>query len=444
VTGDAGGASSVPRAPRDRRGPLAHGTFRWLLAARTTGVLGNAVAPIALAFAVLDLTGSAADLGLVVAARSIANVAVLLFGGVIADRLRRDVVLVGTSLAAAGTQAVVATLVITGSATIPLLVVLSVLNGAVAAVSLPAAAALVPETVPDGLLRPANALLRLGLNGGSVVGASAGAGIVAVVGPGWGLVIDAAGFALAGVLYSRLRLPVRPGTPSTGAADAGAGTGTGSGSGPSVLADLREGWQEFTRRSWVWIVVAQFAVLNAAFVGATTVLGPVVADGTFGRAAWGLVVAAQTVGLGLGAVVALRWRPRHGLAVGVGLMAVTAMPVATLGLAPAVPTLVVAFLLGGVALEIFAISWDQSLQSNVPRASLARVYSYDMVGSFVAVPLGEVFAGPAAHHFGTRPTLLVCAAIIVTATLAAVATPGVRRLTTEVTTGATTDRAIGP
>jgi MFS family permease len=413
-------------------------------------VLGNAVAPIALAFAVLDLTGSAADLGLVVAARSIANVAVLLFGGVIADRLRRDVVLVGTSLAAAGTQAVVATLVITGSATIPLLVVLGVLNGAVAAVSLPAAAALVPETVPDGLLRPANALLRLGLNGGSVVGASAGAGIVAVVGPGWGLVIDAAGFAVAGVLYSRLRLPVRPGTPSTGEAGAGtgsgtgSGTGTGTGSGSSVLVDLREGWQEFTRRSWVWIVVAQFAVLNAAFVGATTVLGPVVADGTFGRAAWGLVVAAQTVGLGLGAVVALRWRPRHGLAVGVGLMAVTAMPVATLGLAPAVPTLVVAFLLGGVALEFFAISWDQSLQGNVPRASLARVYSYDMVGSFVAVPLGEVFAGPAAHHFGTRPTLLVCAAIIVTATLAAVATPGVRRLTTEVTTGATTDRAIGP
>ena len=437
MTRDAGGASSVPRAPRDRRGPLAHGTFRWLLAARTTGVLGNAVAPIALAFAVLDLTGSAADLGLVVAARSIANVAVLLFGGVIADRLRRDVVLVGTSLAAAGTQAVVATLVITGSATIPLLVVLSVLNGAVAAVSLPAAAALVPETVPAALLRPANALLRLGLNGGSVVGASAGAGIVAVVGPGWGLVIDAAGFALAGVLYSRLRLPVRPGTPSPDDDE-------GPGSGSSVIADLREGWQEFTRRSWVWTVVAQFAVLNAAFVGATTVLGPVVADGSFGRAAWGLVVAAQTVGLGVGAVIAMRWRPRHGLAVGVGLMAVTAVPVATLGLAPVVPALVVAFLLGGVALEIFAISWDQSLQSNVPRASLARVYSYDMVGSFVAVPLGEVFAGPAAHHFGTRPTLLVCAAIIVTATLAAVATPGVRRLTTEVTTGATTDRATAP
>nr|WP_167261240.1 MFS transporter [Frigoribacterium endophyticum] len=400
-----------------RGGPLAHRAFRWLLAARTTSVLGNAVAPIALAFAVLDLTGSAADLGLVVAARSVANVAVLLLGGVVADRLPRDVVLVGTSVAAALTQAGVAALVVSGSATVPSLVVLSVLNGAVAAVSLPASAALVPETVPAELLRPANALLRLGLTGGSVVGASAGAGVVAVVGPGWGLAVDAAGFALAGVLFAGMRLPRAAGRPRPGGRPA------------SVLADLREGWSEFTRRSWVWIVVAQFAVLNAAFVGATTVLGPVVADGSFGRAAWGLVVAAQTVGLAVGAVVALRWRPRHGLAVGVGLMAVTAVPVATLGAAPALPALVVAFLLGGVALEVFAITWDQSLQTRVPREALARVYSYDMVGSFVAIPVGEVLVGPAAHLFGTRATLLVCAGVVVTATAAALSTRSVRQLT---------------
>ena len=409
------GAGVAPAATDGTsRGPLAHRTFRWLLAARTTSVLGNAVAPIALAFAVLDLTGSAADLGLVVAARSIANVAVLLLGGVLADRLPRDVVLVGASLAAAATQAVVAALVVTGTATIPLLVVMGVLNGAVAAISLPAAAALVPETVPPALLRPANALLRLGLNGGSVVGASAGAGIVALVGPGWGLAVDAAGFALAGLLFSRLRLP-RSARPAAGPT-------------ASVLADLREGWQEFTRRSWVWVVVAQFAVLNAAFVGATTVLGPVVADASFGRAAWGLVVAAQTVGLVLGAVLALRWRPRRGLALGVAAMAVTAVPIVALGLAPALPVLVAAFLLGGVALEVFAIAWDQSLQGHVPRAALSRVYSYDMVGSFVAIPLGEVLVGPAAHLVGTRPTLLACAAVVVAATAAALSAPSVRRL----------------
>lgn len=399
-----------------RFGPLRCAPFRWLLAARTTSILGNAVAPIALAFAVLDLTGSAADLGLVVASRSVANVAVLLFGGVIADRLPRDVVLVGTSFAAAVTQGAVAVLVITGSASILSLVVLSVLNGAVAAVSLPAAGALVPDTVPETQLRPANALLRLGLNGGSILGASAGAGLVAVVGPGWGLAVDAAGFAVAGVLFGRMRLP-------RGAADAGRTERT------SVVADLREGWREFVGRRWVWIVVLQFAVLNAAFVGATAVLGPVVADASFGRAAWGLVVAALSVGLAVGAVVALRWHPRHALGIGVALMVVAAVPVLTLALRPSVPALIVSFAVAGAAIEVFSIAWDQSLQTNVPRDVLARVYSYDAVGSVVAVPFGEALVGPLAHTVGTTPTLLGCAVLIVVATVAAAVTPSVRRVT---------------
>ncbi|MFB2584515.1 MFS transporter [Herbiconiux liukaitaii] len=414
----------TPSESTAAQNPLRFAAFRWLLAARTTSILGNAVAPIALAFAVLDLTGSVTDLGLVVAARSIANVAVLLLGGVIADRLPRHLVLVGASLAAAATQGAVAALVLTGSATIPLLVLLSVLNGAVAAVGLPAAAALVPDTVPEALLRPANALLRLGLNASGIVGAAAGAALVSVVGPGWGLAIDAAGFALAAALYAMVRLPPRRPNP-----DDAAPRKT-----PSVLHDLREGWREFSSRRWVWVVVAQFGVLNAAFVGATTVLGPVVADASFGRGGWGLVVAAQTVGLAIGALIALRWRPRRALGIGVGLMAVTAVPVATLGIAPTLPALIAAFALGGIALEIFAIAWDQSLQTHIPRQALSRVYSYDMVGSFVAIPLGEVLVGPISQAVGTTPTLLTCAALIVLASLAALSVRSVRTLPVPVPT----------
>ncbi|WP_431796118.1 MFS transporter [Microbacterium enclense] len=394
------------------RGPLSHPAFRWLLAARTTSIVGNAVAPIALAFAVLDLTGSAADLGLVVAARSITNVAVLLFGGVLADRLPRNLLLVGTSLAAALTQGGVAALVITGSASVPALVVLSILNGGVAGVSLPASAALVPDTVPPEQLRSANALLRLGLNGGTILGASAGGILIASVGPGWGLAVDAAAFAAAALFFSRLRLPERPATP-----------------GVSMLSDLREGWREFTSRSWVWIVVLQFAVLNAAFTGAVAVLGPVVADETVGRSAWGFVIGAQTLGFALGAAVALRWRPRRALGIGVAVMAFAAVPVATLAAAPVVPVLVVGSAVGGFAIEIFAIAWDQSLQSHIPRDALSRVYSYDMVGSFIAVPLGEAVVGPVAHAVGTTPVLWTCAALIVLATLVAASTRSVWRVT---------------
>lgn len=406
-----------PRRTRPERvripGPFASAPFRWLLTARTMATFGNAAAPIALAFAVLDLTGSAVDLGLVVASRSIANVAVLLFGGVIADRLPKPLLLVGTSLAAAVTQAAVAALVLSGSATIPLLVLLSILNGAVAAVSFPASAAVVPQTVPVAQLRPANALLRLSLNGGAIVGASLGAVLISVVGPGWGLALNAATFALAGCLFAFLRTPtVVP------AAAAG-----------NVLRELREGWREFSSRTWVWVVVAQFALVNAAFVGAIAVLGPLVADAGFGRASWGLIIAAETVGLALGGLLALRWRPRHALGIGVGLVAVTALPVLGLALVPLVPLLVAAFLLGGLAIEQFGVAWDQSLQQNIPPAVLARVYSYDAVGSFIAIPVGEILVGPLAHAFGTTPVLLGCAAVIVLASLAALSSGSVRRLT---------------
>ncbi|KTS01939.1 membrane protein, partial [Microbacterium testaceum] len=149
--------------------------------------------------------------------------------------------------------------------------------------------------------------------------------------------------------------------------------------------------------------VLQFAVLNAAFTGGTTVLGPLVADETFGRGGWGLVIAAQTGGFALGALLALRWRPRRALGIGVAAMASAALPVATLALAPTLPALIAAFALGGFAIELFAIAWDQSLQAHVPREALSRVYSYDMVGSFIAVPLGEIVVGPLAHAAGTVP-----------------------------------------
>ncbi|WP_246002171.1 MFS transporter [Allorhizocola rhizosphaerae] len=251
--------------------PLAHAPFRYLAMGRFVTMLGNAVAPIALAFAVLDMTGSVRDLGVVVGARSLTNVLFLLIGGVVADRLPRQLVMVGSAVVAALSQAAVAALVLTGTATIPWLIMLSAVNGIAAAFAFPAASALMPQTVPAELIQPANAINRLGINAAMIAGAAAGGALVAVVGPGWGLMLDAATFAVAAALFALVRVS-RVAAATTRASS-------------NPLRELRDGWREFTSHTWLWTVVLGFTLLNFAHAGAIGVLGPVIADGTIGRQA---------------------------------------------------------------------------------------------------------------------------------------------------------------
>jgi len=391
--------------------PLHHRDFRLLFTGRTVGYLGNAAAPIALAYAVLDLTGSFAELGLVVVARSVANVVLLLAGGVLADRWPRALVLTGSQMMAAGTQGAVAALVLTGTATVPLLAGLGVLNGAAAAIAFPATASLVPHTVPAHLLRQANALSRLGLNAALVGGAAVGGALVALVGPGWGLALDATCFAVAALCFSRITAALVARTIRT-----------------SPWRDLREGWVEFVARRWVWVVVAQFCVVNAAWVGGTAVLGPAVANTTIGRLGWGFSSAALGAGLAIGALIAMRRQPDRALGFGVLLCLTLTAPLLVLARGPSLVVLLPVMFVAGVALEQFGVAWDVSLQENVPPERLARVYSYDALGSYLAIPLGEVAVGPIAERVGIGPTLVGCAALIAAATLTALVSNDVRQL----------------
>jgi MFS family permease len=380
-------------------------------------MLGNGVAPIALAFAVLAITGSVTLLGLVVAVRTLFNVVFLLFGGVVADRLPRSLVLVGSSALSAISQGLVATLVLTHEATVPRLLVLSALNGTFAAFALPASSALLPQTVPASERLSANALNRMAANAAMIGGAAVGGVVVGAFGPGWGLAIDAAAFATAGLLFAFVRV-VAPAGSSAAEPDAK----------PSMLRELREGWQEFVLRRWVWVIVLGFGFLNAAFSGAIQVLGPSVAKSSFGSGGWGVVLSCETLGMVLGGVIGLRFRPRRLLFVGTSCMvAATLLPTAlALGLPLAV--LCGCNLLAGVCIEQFGIAWETSLQQEIPEDRLARVYSYDALGSFAVIPVAQATVGPLSAALGVRATLLVAAAVILLCTVGMVAVPEVRAL----------------
>lgn len=394
--------------------PLRHVPFRWLIAGRTVNALGNTFAPIALAFAVIDLTGSATDLGLVVGTRMLVNVLFLLFGGVLADRLPKHLLMVGSSLAAAATQGVVAALVLTDTATIPLLIGLAGLNGMVGALAQPASAAILPLTVPADVRQQANALSRLSVNGAAIIGAPVAGIVVAAAGPGIGILADAVTFAVSALCFVPLRVLAPP--------------GTGAPSGANVLSDLRTGWSEFRSRTWLWVVVAGFCVLNAAWTGAMLVLGPLVADDTIGRRAWGFVLAAETAGMIVGALIALRLRIRRLLFFGVCCCVPFGLPVLFLGIYPQLWALVLGALVAGLLMEQFGVAWETTMQEHVPADKLARVYSYDMVGSFVAIPVGEILIGPISQVAGVRAALVGAAVLVALASVAMLSSRAVRTL----------------
>ncbi len=391
--------------------PLRYAPFRYLAAGRIVTMLGSAIAPIALAFAVLDLTGSVTALGLVVGTRSLMNVLFLLFGGVVADRLPRQFVVVGSSTVAGLSQGTAALLVLLHGASVPLLAALAGINGIASSFGFPATSALVAQTVPGEIRKQANTLNRLGVNSAMIAGAGVGGVLVAAFGSGWGLMVDALSFLASAGCFALVRVPAGPPREPSG-----------------TLAELRAGWREFIGRTWVWVVVLAFCFINAAITGGTFVLGPSVADHTIGRQVWGVVLAANTAGMVAGAFVALRLRARRLLLVGMVCMAGEALVLVPLAVAPYAWLLIAGAFVAGVGVEQFGIAWETSVQEHVPPKYLARVYSYDALGSFIAIPAGEMAAGPLAGLVGTRTALLGAAGIIVVSVGATLLSRDVRTL----------------
>jgi predicted MFS family arabinose efflux permease len=396
-----------------RTGPLAERDFRLLFAATTVTTVGDKVAFIALAFAILELPGtSATDLGLVLAARQAVEALVLLGGGVLSDRLPRHLVLVGASLVQAGAQAMTATLVLTGDATVALLIALQALYGVGSGMIIPAEVGLVPQTVSGERLQQANAALGLSRNLVSVLGPALGGALVVAGSPGLALAGDALSFLLCAALLAQLRVPRRTDGPER----------------EGFLIELREGWREFVSRSWLWTTVLLFGIGN--FVGMSwVVLGPAIAEQELGGAgAWATVLTASGVGAIVGGLVAMRLRPSRPLLAAVVAPAPLVLQMAALALYAPVPVIAGASLIAGAGLAVHLTMWFTVFQREVPEHAQSRVSSYDAMGSLVLVPLGAAIAGPVAAHIGASATLWAAVATQVTCLTIMLCLPSVRAI----------------
>ena len=394
-----------------RLGPLGERPFFLLFTGRTVSMLGTTLAPVALAFAIVDLSGSPSDLGLVLAASFVPQIVFLLVGGVWADRLPRHVVMVGADLVGAAAQATLAVLVLTGRAEVWHVVVVAAVRGVSAAFFMPAATGVVPQTVKPEHLQQANALLGMSRNATGIGGAATGGLLVAALGPGWALAADAATYVLGACFLAFLRLPPMPVLRRR------------------FVDELVEGWAEVRSRTWLWVIVVQFTFINAFSWSAFYVLGPFVAsDALGGAAAWGLILTAEAVGMLIGGFIALRLRPERPLLVGNLAILLIALPLATLALTADMALIAAAALVAGVGVEFFEVVWATTLQQRIPEGRLSRVSSYDWLGSFALVPVGTMLVGPLALTIGIAHTLWAAAGVVVVAATAALAVREVRRV----------------
>jgi MFS family permease len=396
-----------------RRFPvLAIRDFRLLLADRLLAPAAFAFSLVGVSFAVLNATGSTADLSYVLAAQIAPSLIFALVGGVVADRVAPQRVIVAANVMIALGEGTFGILVLTTHPRVWQMILLEMVTGSGMAIFYPASQALLPRLVPEGLLQEAFATSRLAMNAAQMAGAAVAGIFVAAAGPGWALAT--CGIGMLGSVP--LLLAIRSG-------------GNERLPGSNMLREIRDGWSEFRSHTWLWVIVAQYGVILAAWYGSFEVLGPVVARAHLGGpAAWGAITAAESVGLIAGGLASLRFSPRRPMRFVVLMGAAIAISPLSLGMLWPLPVVCLASFFLGITLEITMVQWTVVMARNIPRAKLARVSSYDALGSVVAMPVGAVVAGPVAAAIGVSATDYGAVAVIVVVSALALISREVRSM----------------
>ncbi|MEU4691125.1 MFS transporter [Actinoplanes sp. NPDC023714] len=385
--------------------------FRLLATGQALSWLGNGFQTVALAVAVVTTGGGAGDLGLVMASSVVTLLIGTLFGGVWADRLQPQRVMVASDLVRFLATAGIAAMFATGGYHLALLCSLTVVSAAAGSFFSPAMTALKPLLVPVERRQSANATLSMLQTACGIAGPTLGGITVAAAGSAAGFAANAFSFLLSLVAAAMISVRAERGPRSP------------------MLAELAAGWKEIRTRDWLMGGLFGATVYHIAN-GMILVLVQVIAVERLGGAhAVGLIYAAEGLGGFLGAALGMRFRPRRLLRA--GWLALMLMPL--WALAYVWPGVLWAVLAGAVAgyagLLFYDVAWETAIQDNVPQRILGRVASWDYVTSFLAMPIGNALAGPLSAHFGTDRVMTCCAAVLFLATASQLLIPGTRRLT---------------
>lgn len=391
--------------------------FRALFFSRVVSNVGNGMAPVALAFGVLDMpNGNAGSLSIVTGAHMVPLVLFMLVGGAVADRFGRARLVGSCDIIGSVFVSISALSFITHHPSIPLLAFNGFVFGILNAIWYPAFTGLTPQVVPKDKLQSANAVIGVGANLAITIGSAVAGIVVASVGAGWAIMVDAASFFIAGCLVFSLRHLDRQPREQDG-------------TNRSLIAEMKEGWTEFSSRSWIVICVVSFAFFHPAFEGFLAVIAPVQVKETMGGSRdMGFMLAGWGIGGLLGTLIVFKYHARRPLLLACGVMPMISVWMFSLVFPAPLIVTIFAAVAAGTAIDVFYANWLTTLQTHVPEESMSRVGAYDAFGSLVLAPVGLFVAGPFVHAVGARPALVTAGIIALIATLIPMLSKQVRTL----------------
>ncbi len=384
--------------------------FVLFFAARTVSILGDQMLiPTTITVAMLQAGYGVTGVGYALAAHTAPLALFVVLGGVLADRYTPVRVMVIADAARLLLHGALAVSFAAGTPDLWLVVTLLALGGMGTAAFQPGYVSVIPRIAGD--VQKANAVIRVTESLMTVAGPAIAGLLLAFSSVSVVLAIDAATFGVSGICLLALRLKISRSTRQT-----------------SLRRDLVQGWQEFRSRTWLWGVIVIWMFYQTTVNGPFLILGPSLITIEHGESTLGFVMSMFGLGSVLGGLVATRFKPRYPLRAGALALTGTLFSLLTVALELSPPLIAAGYALGGAGGAFWLIMFHTSVQTKIPPDVLGRVHAYDVAGSLVMRPVGQVAAGPAALLAGAVTVLFFSSAMLLATAALLLAAPAIRNL----------------
>ena len=371
--------------------------FRLIWGGQTVSFVGDAAFIVALGWRVTDLTGKASSLGFVLALESLAMLLTLLWGGVLADRYSRRLLMIGSDLARCCVIAAFFVLEVTGHMSLAGILVLATLFGLADGFFQPAFSGIVPLVVEQPMLPSANSWLGVARNGSAIAGPAIAATLYHTSGPSYVWAIESASFLIsAAALWLARPRAFTPG-PQLG-----------------LRRELGEGLRYVLSEPWMWTGIAAATVILMVAMAPFTALLPRVVQAHYHRGvgSYGAIFSAMAVGMVIGSLAWARWHPpRLRVVVCYAAFGINDIGIVVLAVSPWYPLAIVAAAWRGLWIGVGISAWTTLMTELVPERLLSRASSIDFFGSIGLTPVGYVLAGALATLVAPTTVLAVGGAL---------------------------------